>query len=653
MKETQAKQTHGPAWLFVYIESNKTLDKLESNQAMLRRKVARDVGYLKLTDPQFSALLESFTLPPDTQWLTLDPAMALHAFGPGSPGPEDLISSLRQAGWVPKEERREAFLKDHPDQGEAYSEAFEESARLEYFRLGLIASKTPVPAPWNTPDIALQEIAQALEGLIRIPDWVESTRPDFGMILMGETQNGAKEEGPLPQAFKESISRALNDVGSRLNREPDKARLWRTWASLAMWAPEASPLDLLYSLHSTPQMAWPPAPHVSVLKLMRFREDWAMLEKFASTGWGAFSPGTIPDEMTWRTIRSARITLWGLPRFEGLLRLGREVDAQAWLESIHGEAGAIWPSLIPAIKNIILLLGPNYNSAPIMASLDTLPVPDPPIPQTAQVGPLQLTFSGATAEFNNIYRSFRSFDIFSPKELHWVFDANAHGSEPYWSIQKNGNTVAQGLIRETIPSALVALCSSLRPPILEVLNNILSTNPDSDDIRRVRLKELILRMPNSHLEPALMKDASILTMEVVTDGNWTPNAEVWSQEAPKVLAKLEGRLNRFPSEVRTWRAWISWAQFQKDEHSLTRLVDSLAIWGVRDDWVRGLPENVALTEARDLKMLHRFDDLENWCRARMTLSSDGRLPSPSPTMAASYSDFEKMYSEARKALTSR
>ena len=145
-----------------------------------------------------------------------------------------------------------------------------------------------------------------------------------------------------------------------------------------------------------------------------------------------------------------------------------------------------------------------------------------------------------------------------------------------------------------------------------------------------------------------MSDAIKLSADMGFTDSWRPDPVLWGSAATKVLAKIESRLNCFPSEEKTWMAWMAWSQFKINGPNVSTFINTLPIWGSREEWIRNLPEVIVLEEARELMAQKKFSELEKWCQAWMTHGSENIHESK--TNKNTNIIISDMYIQARKVL---
>lgn len=617
-----ALQSKQPTWLLLVPTSNRTALESVSSPQLLENLAGRDLVGMDAPDGDFKSFLQALGTPEDSRWVLLDPNGKSCASGNGFASPGLLRETMRRDGWVSKGDRLEKFLREHPENGEAVAEALEYWVRIEYHRLGFAATHQTLTEPWSTGDLPQKEIATALDRLVAIPEWTTSTRADLALALLGEIAGGEAKTAERP--VESSARKAIHDVAARLQVEPHKARLWRAWASIALWVPESSPIALLQSLTPSPLLVWPPTPHASVLQVLKSRSDWQALDRFALEGWSAYSSGDLIDESIWKESRKNRVSFWGISRLEALLHQQRFAEATAWIETLHRESGSFWPSIAPMVSGIIKEVDPAFLTSEVESTLVGQPFLDPPSPMKDRgVDPLILSVRGVPLGDLDSFRLSEAFDPWDSTELKWEGGQQSLEIQgPTWALHRGADSLASGSLAETSPAKLASICLTFGEPRLSQFSRFLMKSPEALEVRLGRVQLLKSRVPHPRLTAILLED--MVTLRITPEFEGHPlEPELCSAAARKVLPSIEQRLAHFPSESNSWRAWLGWAQLHPKHPSISAFSDSLTIWGRREKWIQGLPEEVVLAIARDLESQHRWLELRALIQARLSADTGG------------------------------
>ncbi len=220
-------------------------------------------------------------------WALLDSRGRKALEGRGVPPADKILETLAAAGYRTTWERREAFLREHPEQGEAWLDLAQCGFRLAQLRIanlegqgtafssrlrsgqrsGYGSGDSAVTAVAVRADEIFKEMADGLEGLMRVPQWTRC-RADF--LRMGGLGPVGAGESPRVRGIAERMRPEMLEAW---RREPKSARriLGEGWVNLGEFLGSGEGSQVPWELR--PQ---PPPPAFEPLRLVRFgKADWA------------------------------------------------------------------------------------------------------------------------------------------------------------------------------------------------------------------------------------------------------------------------------------------------------------------------------------------------------------------------------------------
>ncbi len=582
---------------------------------------------------------------PGPHWLLLSPEGEALLSGTDLPGPGKLLDAMRGTGWLPRFERRAAFLREHPDQGDARGEDLYQAGRFASHR-AVVEHRLAAPNPDKDAGLEFDDLdkrptppdldqaqwgraAEAMDAFMGVEGW--QRYPHLLTMQVALQVGGAKNSGIL----KGPIHRLQVGLETALQAHPSDPHLWEAWGTANYLGAGSDAQAVVDSLSAMPRAPWPPiaaAPYLDYA--FSQRKDWIGLEALASR---AYADAMNPSIRAYQSKGFAVdvVSHWGFSRLHALAEEGRETEALAFVKDLLAAVGRRWPeyassSLAPSLE---FYLGKDdaLVKALIAAKDDQAPLdaPEPDLPP-----PFHLALLGHPAwePAWSGYAELSAFDPWSPgEELVWhglkiqeekaLCARHSWSAGPRWVLTRGDEVLASGT---TLP-APAFLADRMRVeglPYLEQLNAFIRTHPDHLEAREARLDLLRLRMPNARLEPTLVEDAQatrrpfLESPEVRLPVDWIPRKELWATAAARMLPDLEARLRIWPERVDLWRAWLDWAQVSAVPPSPSQMLGSLAIWKTRLDGGAGpLPDSILLAVSHHLKHEQRWADLAEWCHA--------------------------------------
>jgi len=570
-------------------------------------------------------------------WALLAPSGEVAGVGTGRPKGAALLDAIHASGALARWEVRDAFLKEHPNQGDARLEALGQELRLLRAQLASLDAqgKVKVPAWHPAPGLPVTEdrvslagaegdakadelyqgVLEALRNLAQVPAWTREA--EWVASRLGQFELG---QSTAFRRFFSTLAPQLEDLAAQ-----DPQDLWMEVLDGAGLAPETLSGRML----AVPGSVWPSAQVLpTLLEPSRRRGNWegelklladlapqAPPEPVTRRGWDAYcelqgallahTTSALASRGSWDQARAAldEAVRWGGARSAqaALLRRGARGSGT--------DAGA-WRSLFSQL-----------------ATRKQEPPPAPHLP-----APLRLTLMGRPSwllAWTGL-RDAPELALWSPGELQWdVATPDAHArarrtfgwnAKPRWVLTRGEDLLATG---ETRPEGkgLAGVLAGQGMPMLERLSRFLAQNPDHLAARRERFDLLLKRMPDARLEPLLAEDAARarLTLPFGPLEGWKPSEAIWAGAAQAVLPELEASLRGWPGDALLWQAWISWSRFHPGRPLILELARSLPYWNPNGDWRTSLPYAVQRAVAAELRRQGNFQLMRDWFQAAWDL----------------------------------
>ena len=623
---------------------------------LMRLRVSGELSFLQLDEAQTKALWSRQRWSPgESRWVILGPDLSIVGSGTAHPTAESLLQALRDAGWKPQSERREAFLREHPDNGNAWQDLFTESLRVALLsgdEEGAEPEKSKgVKAPDPEKDQArFGEVERALRGLMDVEGWEDYFEFSVGL---DEGARGFQESALL----QPMVSKMRGSLEGSLKARPGDWRLWSAWTELA--GPADSPEALLASLEPAPRQPWPPLEAAEPLALAyRRNQDWVGLERCAAAAMTqALQPLVLQasEEGSAAYNRASVAAAWGPYRVEALLRLRRPHDALTVLEECRALGGRWWRRLQLAFSKGTfggdvekILSDEDVRALKEIFKQPALKDAPPP----AAPLPLRLAVQGRPEwgpDFLNLQRG-AAFDVWKPgRELVWdhlsaaeaaTFRDRGEGGEDRWLLLRGAELLASG---GEIPFA-DTLSEVLRAhglPYLAELDAFIKSHPDHAEARGQRVAEVSSHPQTLGLERRLLADFTRTRSGAIFPKDWKPDPELWAPAAKKILPGLEAELRRWPTSTKLWQAWVSWAALHASHPKPGALLRSVAVWkNVRQErsfqGTGPLALEGVMSVSEFLQAKKDWEGLADWCRALWDLGWREALPrflNPNPRLA--------------------
>ncbi|BDU71737.1 hypothetical protein [Mesoterricola silvestris] len=552
-----------------------------------------------------------------------------------------VLAALREKGVVPRWEARRAFLKEHPENGEAWWEELYRAYRLAHAHMLVLAAQgrasrsgaesldfpgkamafaeADPEAAERLADQVFGEVASALEGAFSVEGWWRTWFNAAGPLVMEGAQASPR--------IREVCARLAADLEGTLAQGGRGFPMEEWLPSLRVLA--GRPLRELPGQVVIRDLERPSfglvrgclntlAVEKDWLGMLAFLDDLGLREDawFSAEGWEQ------------RCLFRGYIEAWkARPLVElGRIREARDAVNQARFWGLDGGLDGI----------LGFLLGAKALGDPTIREALKEPArprpPRPPLPP-----PPRLALLGAPP-WRRDWEALRASGAllpWSPAELGWTELAPAPaealrarmgwGPEPRWALLLGDAPVASGT-RCPAPALVAGILQRERPSKLMELDGILERHPGHLGARQARLGLLKARMPDKRLEPLLAEDAraahlpgmsgsSPYGLDFGPDAAWKPDPALWQWSAQQVLPGLERLLRSWPSAPDPWKAWLAWARFHPDRPSVVALARTLVLWTPEERWMGQLPLDVLQAVTEELRRDRNYPELARWLGA--------------------------------------
>ncbi len=529
-------------------------------------------------------------------WALVDPQGRMVRSGTEPPDPGQVLTVMRDLGWRPRMEVRAAFLREHPDHGDAWEDELREACREALFMTLPIRMRLYQRVPPLSPEAREQAVtAEAARepGAERL--WAR-----IAALLWSLDMAGSARLPPIAaelSAWRERVFEAL--AGDPANPE--------LWAALepfieARWVEDLE--TRLMGLAAAPGTPWPVRDLGAALDLdLVYRSDAAGRLARAERG------------LTEGPSREAALRTWAPIKLRALLALQRDEAALAWIREARAQAPAIWTGRALRALESALEEEPDRLQA-VKRTLASSPEP----PETA---PLPLRFLALEAEARRVdaLRVHPTLDPWAPGELQFAAATPAQRAryrerwpEAGWLLLRGEEVLDQGAGLPSPEALRDRLLAQGVPPPLQ-LEHFLKAHPDHTQAREELRDRLSARMPHPRLELRLVQICEALGEAPILRSPFQPQRPLWEGAARRALAAAEARLTRWPEEAWAWAAWMDWASVHPAAPSPLQVYASLPLWKSRRKGGEGpLPLEVVGVVAAGLERQARWKELEAWAR---------------------------------------
>jgi len=571
-------------------------------------------------------------------WALVDPKGAVAGKGQGAPRGAQVLEALHAAGGLTRWEAREAFLREHPHQGDALLEELAMEASLFRSRIAALEARGRIRVPAWHPDPgpppaderiflagsgaeeAADEVyrdgARAFRRLTEAPGWhleASGALARLGRVRLGQASTWRSLFGALAPETRALAAADPEDTGVLL--------AWMTCLDGADLLPDS----LSGLLRAAPGSTWPQPSALSILlEPFRRRRDHEGVRRILDD----LEPQAPPEPLTrkgWEDYCDLRSAIQA-HHAVNLAAQGAWDQARAAMEASAAWGGSQALRTAFMARNHLdtsgdpgawrRLLFPREGPRPHRP-----PMPEAPPPLRLALLGLPPWLVGWTA-----LRDAPELEPWSPGELRWeipgprvhaqVRARQGWDARPRWALFRGDELLASG---DTLPGpgALASVLAAHGTPLLERYARRLAEDPGHLPTRRARFQAVLARMPDKGVEALAAEDAAraLLELPFGPGAAWKPDPDLWGQGAQAVLPLLEERLRTWPSRPGLWKAWISWARFHPGRPSILDLAQSLPFWSPGADWRAGLPYAVQREVAADMRARGDFLRMRDWFQA--------------------------------------
>ncbi len=495
-----------------------------------------------------------------TRWVLVGPGRRAQAFGEGIPDFPRIEAILRREVGPLRMETLGALLRDHPDHGEA---------RLAMAELAL----TPSEDAHGLLPAELPEAEEALEGLMRVPDWPwqvdleEGRRPGSVPTPPGL---GPRLQNEAPR-LQGSVQAMADGVLAALASDPGRGGLQSNLAFLLRVLDDDGADRLMGRIEEVeplPGQAWPPLALVHAqADVLRRRGKWEELLQQARA-WRRRPDPLFLDREAWKRHLHREGTLLAYEAMARSWREGWEILPGA-LRGLREHAGGDYGELAGLVLGGARLPeGPSRELTELrqQAGLPALKAPAMPAPLPPwRVG---------LADPKELPRLRESFDH-APELIQWLpserlLEPQA-GLKGAWALSLGGEPKGTG---EALPGALADLLRAGRPGRLWVASDRVDHQPQAPGPRRLRLGLLLQRLPCRPLESMLAEDLSRTRLGAELDRAGL-DENLWYLEARRAIPVLEEHLRHWPMDGERWAALAFWTAFLPAHRGPVALAEEL------------------------------------------------------------------------------
>ncbi|WP_306601731.1 hypothetical protein [Geothrix sp. 21YS21S-2] len=590
------------AWVLVARERDLAPDPWRLDETFLRLQEDKDLSVFAAPPSPAVLMWDHWSRSSEARCLLVSRDFRTILEFRGLPSGEALLAAMTAGGYRTVRVRREAFLKEFPDHGEALDEKLGSALGVLGARLRLSQALTEPEA-----DRMYQETADTLDQLLKLPDWWRLSRmPDLARAL----EEGQAGRSPRMRGIMTGLREAARERWAR-SPASGSAREGALWIALERGL-EEDRVGILPDLVPPPGETWPSRLEVNLLvRRPWMRKEWrgvaAFLEDLPEV-----IPGRAAGPGDWRRFVELQVHV----RLLLAVAYGKQLlweNADAAALECRRWAGGSWPAAAQALLDAFAM-EPLPRSFSGILGLDALP--DWPIPVREE--PLRLVRKGPPLKpaQDAALRGDPAFLLWGPRELRWGMasprEAEIMGQSA-WGAFRGATTLLAAWEDPARPGAMGHTLEALDTPRLAWLNPFIRRDPIHLDARRKRFRILRDRMPSPGLEPALAADATAAFLEVETgEGGWRPDTAAWAAPLAAAMPELEAALRRWPSSAGLWETWISWARLCPDRPSAYAFARTMPAAEPRSRWLCLLPEKVHRAVARELLEAHRDVECRGW-----------------------------------------
>ncbi len=611
-----------PSWRF--IRRDQAGRAALFSEEILPARAGADIRRSSGPEEAFQALAEKLSLAQAPTWALVDPEGQVRLHGDDEPTGKALREALEGGGWIPRWERRQAFLREHPGHGDATLDALWEVERrflLLRFTLEVQRQKGPeLRITWPANDRPDPQMAKLLAGPMGLTEGIRPCRQALGWF-------GALPEDPewtrawmevhalgmggmaSQEALVEEFRGLLRDLEEQLRREPARDSLWSAWLGLASVLPDVDGESLVAGLEAAPGTTWP--IRQAALAVTRRMDPQQRLDRAESELAG---PGD----------GRARMHAWAGIKLGALLALKRDDEARLWILEARGRDRAAFGDA--QAKDWV------EKDHPAQAALQSALEQELPEPRSEAGSSLLLVLLGNpawSAEFERLERH-PELDAWSrgwamlPGELAFHRATGTAERElrerlhlppaTRWILlQGQGDCLAQGAGMPD-PKLLAQSLRKAETPLLERLEAFVRTHPGHRQGQEKLVEALTERMPHPRLELKLAQACAKLgEAPILRSADFKPQLPLWESLGRKAVLAADARLARWPESLEAWMAWMDWQSVLPTPASPAERLRGLAVW---KSGLRGgpgpLPLDVVVGVAQRMERAGRWKELAEW-----------------------------------------
>lgn len=302
-------------------------------------------------------------------WALVSPEGRLTDQGKGLLTPDSLLSLLKAQGYVPPWEQVEAFLRDHPDHGDARLEALRQALNLAHAAIPLLR-KTQAQGPERAraEREALEPVRAALAPILDLPAWQATPRlaqdlarltrwdltlhPELRSLLIQVFRELVAWEAARPHAAWEHLGILHLGVGLGLSMEE--------------WGPWMQPLTAMDSFIGGMGIE-------GIASQFGWEKTLEALDTYVSLG-----PLKDSSPKAWEAHCDRKASLL-FNRVECLFHLRRWEACASALGELRAWSGPRWPDVAKVLRFVLhgIEEGAMSRLEPLLA-LSPLPAPAPP-----------------------------------------------------------------------------------------------------------------------------------------------------------------------------------------------------------------------------------------------------------------------------------